>query len=137
MTQPLDQDMSRPELVICDADYDLIANLALVIENRSPDLAGQLLQEIDRAAIVPRPDLPRNVVAMGSEVEFEDEANGWRRVVRLVAPRDADIEKGKVSILTSVGAGLIGMAAGRQICWPRPDGSKRVFRIVCVEQKPG
>lgn len=131
-TNMLDDPLSRPPLVISNADYDLIANLALSIEGRLPTLARQLLEEIDRAEIVPALDLPPNVVALGSEVEFEDESSGARRTVRLVTPGEADIEQGRISILTSVGAGLIGMAAGAQISWPRPDGTERRLRIVHV-----
>ena len=132
----LDDALPRPPLVICDADYDLIANLALSIEARLPTLARQLLDEIDRAEIVPVLELPQNVVALGSEVEFEDESSGARRTVRLVTPGKADIEQGRISILTSVGAGLIGMAAGAQISWPRPDGTDRKLRIVHVNRDP-
>lgn len=133
-TNMLDDPLSRPPLVISNADYDLIANLALSIEGRLPTLARQLLEEIDRAEIVPALDLPPNVVALGSEVEFEDESSGARRTVRLVTPGEADIEQGRISILTSVGAGLIGMAAGAQISWPRPDGTERRLRIVHVNR---
>ena len=101
-----------------------------------PNLARQLLQEIDRAEIVPSSELPSNVVALGSEVEFEDESSGARRTVRLVTPGEADIELGRVSILTSVGAGLIGMAAGAQISWPKPDGTERKLRMVRVDRSP-
>lgn len=132
----LDDALPRPPLVICDSDYDLIANLALSIEARLPTLARQLLDEIDRAEIVPVLELPQNVVALGSEVEFEDESSGARRTVRLVTPGKADIEQGRISILTSVGAGLIGMAAGAQISWPRRDGTERKLRIVYVNRHP-
>lgn len=136
MTNRADEAVLRPPLVICDSDYDLIANLALSIEARLPNLARQLLEEINRAEIVPASELPPNVVALGSEVEFEDESSGARRTVRLVTPGEADIEHGKVSILTSVGAGLIGMAAGAQISWPKPDGTERRLRMVRVDRSP-
>lgn len=132
----LDEPLSRPPLVISNGDYDLIANLALSIKGRLPTLARQLLDEIDRAEIVPALDLPPDVVALGSEVEFEDESGGARRTVQLVTPGEADIEQGRISILTSVGAGLIGMAAGAQISWPRPDGTERQLRIVHVNRVP-
>ena len=131
-----DDPLSQPPLVISNADYDLIANLALSIEGRLPTLAGQLLEEIDRAEIVPALELPPNVVALGSAVEFEDQSSGARRTVQLVTPGEADIEQGRISILTSVGAGLIGMAAGAQINWPRPDGTERRLRIVHVNRLP-
>ncbi|WP_296220348.1 GreA/GreB family elongation factor, partial [uncultured Sphingomonas sp.] len=55
-----------------------------------------------------------------------------RRMVELVYPGDADIAQGRVSILTPIGAGLIGMRAGRSISWPDRDGRERLLRIVSV-----
>ena len=42
----------------------------------------------------------------------------------------------KCATLTSVGAGLIGMSAGAQTSWPRPDGTERKLRIVQVNRTP-
>jgi regulator of nucleoside diphosphate kinase len=127
---------AKPPLLISETDYDTISDLALRIEQRSPELSGQLLREIDRARVAPRESLPDDVVTLGSEVEFSDEGSGTRRTVRLVLPHDADIEAGRISILTSVGAGLIGMRVGREIDWPRPDGAPRRLKILAVNQRP-
>ena len=127
---------ARPPLQISEADYDTISSLALSIEHRSPDLSEQLLREIDRARVTPRASLPADVVTLGSEVEFSDEASGSSRTVRLVLPHEADIAAGRISILTPVGAGLIGMRVGREIDWPRPDGKTRRLKILSVNQEP-
>jgi regulator of nucleoside diphosphate kinase len=125
-----------PPIHLSEADYDRIADLAIRIEQRSPDLSQLLFKEIDRAVLHPAESLPRNVVALGSEVEFADVTTGATRRVRLVLPADADIEQGRVSILTPVGAGLIGMSVGREIDWPCPNGRPRVLRILDVKQQP-
>jgi regulator of nucleoside diphosphate kinase len=125
-----------PPIHLLEADYDRIAALAIQIEHRSPDLSQLLLKEIDRAVLHPAESLPGNVVALGSEVEFVDASTGATRRVRLVLPADADIEQGRVSILTPVGAGLIGMSVGREIDWPCPNGRPRVLRILDVKQQP-
>jgi regulator of nucleoside diphosphate kinase len=124
----------KPPLHITEADYDVIADLALRIEKRSPALSRLLLDEINRAKVHPPGKLPADVVGLGSEVEFLDASTGTRRRVRLVMPSDADIEAGRVSILTPVGAGLIGMSAGREIDWPCPDGRPRRLKILEVKQ---
>lgn len=92
-----------------------------------------LLAELDRAQAHTREAMPRGVVTMGATVEFIDEANGRRRSVRLVPPEEADIAAGRVSILTPVGAGLIGLSEGQSIRWPDRQGHERVLRIVNVE----
>lgn len=125
---------SKPPIHLIDEDYDIIAGLALSIERRLPDLSKLLLDEIDRAEIHARDALPPEVVALGSEVEFLDVDTGATRQVRLVLPVEADIEAGRLSILTSVGAGLIGLRKGQSIDWPRPDGSRRMLRILNVKR---
>jgi regulator of nucleoside diphosphate kinase len=121
-----------PPVRLCESDYDTIAELALAIERRSPELAAQLLGEIDRAEICPAGTLPPDVVRLGSEVEFADVETGAARTVRLVLPAEADIDSGRVSILTSVGAGLIGLSVGQSIDWPSPAGRARTLRILAV-----
>ncbi len=83
-----------------------------------------------------RDELPGDVVTLGSVVTFVDESTGVHRRVQIVLPADADIERGSLSMVSQVGAGLIGLSAGRSIDWPCPDGRPRTLRIVDVEQHP-
>ncbi len=48
---------------------------------------------------------------MGSHVEYRDDATGDVRSVTLVYPGKADIAQGKVSVLTPLGAALIGLSS--------------------------
>ena len=123
---------AKPPIQLSGADYDVIADLALSIERHSPELSKLLLDEIDRADIHDDGALPADVVALGSEVEFLDVEAGTTRKVQLVLPGDADIDAGRISILTSVGAGLIGLRTGQSIDWPSPSGRPRVLRILAV-----
>lgn len=126
----------KPVIHISESDYDRIADLALKMERSAPELAQQVLSEIDRARVHPDAKLPGNVVKIGSEVEFLDEGSDTRRRVRLVLPFEADIAAGRISVMTSVGAGLIGLSEGQEINWPYPDGRPRVLRILAVVQSP-
>lgn len=126
----------KPPIHLSESDYDTIADLALRMEQRSPELATLILDEIERARISAPSDLPPDVVALGSEVVFADDLTSAERRIRLVLPADADIGAGKVSVMTSVGAGLIGMRAGSEINWPCPDGRPRVLKILEVKQQP-
>jgi regulator of nucleoside diphosphate kinase len=56
--------------------------------------------------------------------------------VQLVYPGDADMARQRVSILTPVGAALIGMRTGSAIDWPNRQGERRLLEIVAVEQPP-
>lgn len=125
---------ARPPIHMSEADYDRIADMALRIAPAVPSLAALILDEIDRAELHAPGMLPADIVALGSEVEFLDTATGRTRRVRLVLPRDADIEESRISVLTPVGAGLIGMRAGGEIDWPCPDGRMRLLKIIDVRQ---
>lgn len=122
----------NPPIHLIDSEYDVIANLALGIERQSPALSRMLLEEIDRAEVHSRDTMPSQVVTIGSEVEVLDAKTGATRHLRLVLPIDADIDAGRVSILTPMGAGIIGLRKGQSINWPYPDGSTRMLKIMKV-----
>lgn len=124
----------RPPLCLIDSEADALSELALGIAGSQPDISALLLAEIDRAEIHTADTLPANSVAMNSHVTFIDEGSGTRRDVQLVYPQNADIEAGRISILTPIGAGLIGLTEGQSILWPDRDGHKRYLRIERVSR---
>ena len=128
------QNGEKPIIHVIDTQADALYELAMSIEERSPDVAGKLCEELDRANVVAAEDLPHDVVTMQSEVEFVDERSCDRRKVQLVWPRDANLDQNRLSVLTLVGAGLIGMQAGSAINWPDRYGKERCLRIVDVRQ---
>lgn len=123
----------RPRIIMAETEVERLSTLALQMEQAAPLAADMLLQEIDRAEIRPDDDMPGHVVRMRSTVRFEDDANGVARSVLLVYPKEADIEAGKISVLSLVGAGLIGLSVGQAIQWPDRDGHQRLLRILKVE----
>ncbi len=125
----------RPPIHMIDSEADALTNLALSAQGRMPEVSEQLLEEIARAAIHPAGKISADVVTMHATVEFIDEASGADRTIELVYPREADISAGRVSILTPVGAGLIGLRTGQSILWPDRDGRERKLTIVKVQQK--
>lgn len=126
----------KPPVHMIDSEADALTDLAIGVEKRMPQVSALLLREIGRATIHKERHVPRDVVTMNSEVDFVDAASGAVRSVRLVYPSDADIATGRVSILTPVGAGLIGMRAGSAILWPDRDGQERALTIRAVMQPP-
>ena len=125
----------RPPIHMIDTEADALTDLALAAQGRLPDVSAQLLDEIARAQIHHAGRIAPDVVTMHATVEFLDEASGADRTIELVYPREADISAGRVSILTPVGAGLIGLRAGQSILWPDREGRERKLTIVKVMQK--
>lgn len=121
----------RPVIHVMANECDALYALALSAERRHPHSSAMLLAELDRAELCDA-HVPPQTVRMKSRIEFVDEGSGVRRTVQLVYPHDADIAAGRISILTPIGAGLIGMTAGNTILWPDRDGHVRSLRIVNV-----
>ncbi len=126
---------ARPAIQIRETDAERISNLAIEAEDRLPQVAELLLAEINRATIVEDSRLPQNVVALQSTVKFVDEASGIERTLQLVYPQHADIAAGRISILSLVGAGLLGLKPGQSISWPDRAGKQRALRIMEVNQR--
>lgn len=124
----------RPPVHLIDSECDMLVDLALQIEGRSPAVAAMLLGEIERAETHSVDTLPAGTVTIGSEVDFLDESTHRLRTVTLVLPGEADIEAGRVSVLTPVGAGLIGLREGQAIDWPDRDGQPHRLRILGVRR---
>lgn len=125
---------SRPQIHMIEEEADKLSDLALGIEHRFPQVSELLIRETSRAKLHAASKVPPDVVTMGSSVEFVDEGNGASRTVQLVYPPEADISAGRISILTPVGAGLIGLREGQSILWPDREGQERRLTIIKVTQ---
>lgn len=123
--------IDKPDIIISDADHARLSRLAEGLLGRLPEVAAELLAEVERAKVVASDALPRNVVAMGSSVEFATDEGQTRRVT-LVYPDQADIAKDQISILTPIGAALIGLSEGQSITWKTRDGRTRELRVLRV-----
>lgn len=123
------QAAERPPITLVESEADALADLAFGIRARHPNVSRMLLEEIDRAETLPAEEVPGDVVTMGATVEFVVQKTGERRTVKLVYPKDADIAEGRLSILTPVGAGLIGLRVGQSISWPDRSGEERLLTI--------
>ena len=123
----------KPNITLTRSDHERLGRLADTFAARSPDVADQLFAELDRARIVDDAALGSDIVRMGSTVRFTTDS-GEDRTVVLVFPGEADIAEGKVSVLTPIGAALIGLTAGQTIDWPARDG--RIHRLTVESVAP-
>ncbi len=89
------------------------------------DLKG-LEAELRRATIVESRDVPKTVVTMNTRLRFVDLDNGTRTEVTVVFPADANIDAGKISVLSPIGTALLGYAKGDAINWTVPGGTRRI-----------
>jgi regulator of nucleoside diphosphate kinase len=92
-----------------------------------------LQQEVDRARVVASHEMPSDIVTMYSRVRIVDMRTGEQLVYQIVYPHEANYMQRKISVLAPIGTALLGYAAGTEIEWKVPSGTRRL-RIEAVEQ---
>ena len=122
---------SVPNIVVSAADYERLTDLATASLERLPEVAEELLNEMERAKVVKDGSVPDDVVRMGSTVTFRSH-DGRELTETLVYPVDEDSDAHKISVMTPVGAALIGLAEGQSISWTARDGRKHELTVVKV-----
>jgi len=120
-----------PAITLRSDDFDALDRLVGDLPGSGP--AGLLQQELDRAKVCEPKAMPKNIVTLNRWLQYVDDHSPEVRRVQLVLPKDADIDAGRVSILSYVGAGLIGLKEGQSINWPDTSGAARKLTLVKVE----
>ncbi|MDM9644822.1 nucleoside diphosphate kinase regulator [Rhizobium sp. S163] len=116
----------KPSIAIARSEHERLTKLAEAFAVRTPEVSDELLTELERARVVDDAKIPGDVVRMGSSLRYTSDL-GEDRSVTLVYPGDADIAAGRISIMTPIGAALIGLSPGQSIDWRARDG--RVHRL--------
>lgn len=122
---------TRPPILIADHEKLQLHKLARAAANRLPDVAEELEFELERADICPASSLPPNVVRMQSTVRFRTD-KGTEHQMMLVYPEDADIIRDRLSVLTPIGAALIGLSEGHTMSWTDREGRPRKLTVIEV-----
>jgi regulator of nucleoside diphosphate kinase len=78
--------------------------------------AALLSEELQRASIIPRAKAAQ-VVRLGARVTYRDLDSGAARTLELGLPAEASIDEGRISVLTPIGAALLGLSAGDRFSW--------------------
>jgi regulator of nucleoside diphosphate kinase len=122
-----------PRIVISKAEEKRLTAIATAASQRVPEASAALLSELERADVLPETAMPADVVRIGSIIEFEVD-DGRRLKVQLVLPENADINTGRISVLTPVGAALIGLSPSQSMEWSGNDGKERLLTVLAVSR---
>ncbi|KRG71249.1 nucleoside diphosphate kinase regulator [Pseudoxanthomonas dokdonensis] len=95
-----------------------------------------LMDELNRARVLPPEQMPQDVVTMQSTIECRDLHSGQTHALTLVYPHQADVEKGHVSVLAPVGTALLGLAIGQRIDWLAPGGRQLRLQVAGIRYQP-
>lgn len=122
-----------PPIKIAANESKRLSSLANSTMDLFPRVAQFLARELERATVTEENDL-RGVVRMGSKVSYRDDETGASRQIVLVYPHEANIELNRISILTPVGAALIGLSVGQRIAFETPDKRVKGLTVLAVSE---
>jgi transcription elongation GreA/GreB family factor len=105
-----------PAIALTASDYPRLEKLARVAAQQGDMDAMFLLVEINRAEIVPDDarDL-ESIVTIGSWVTYLTDWGIPRKTVQLVWPEDRTSDLAQISVLSGLGAALVGLRIGDQM----------------------
>ena len=94
-----------------------------------------LVRELMRASVVLDDEIPSDVVTMRCRVTFRD-GDHAPETVTLVYPGESHVYEDSLSVLTPLGAALLGLSTGQSISFPKPQGGMRTVTILEVANQP-
>lgn len=95
-----------------------------------------LAHELNRASVVADRDTPRNVVTMHSRVAFQDGDSEAVQTATLVYPGERAMFEDALSVITPLGAALIGLAPGQALSYPAADGVWKTVKVLQILYQP-
>ncbi len=91
--------------------------------------AEELLAELKKAKVVADDKVPEDVIRLNSTVKVLDGHENRTIELTLVTPKQADIKKKRISVMSPVGIALLGYKKGEHVIWKVPSGEKRFFIV--------
>lgn len=123
---------NKPLINVSRDDHEELIDLALKGLGRAPG-ASLLLQEMQRAKVAPNGPTPSHVLAMHDHATFVYDGSTYRDY-QLVYPTSANFDAGRISVLTPVGAALIGLAEEDEITWADERGGEHHLKLMQVRR---
>ena len=125
---------NKPVIVVRQADYGRLIALAQASMDKDLDVGDELMAELERATVVADDAAAHRTIQMGSTATYQS-VSGQPRTVTLVYPGEANIEEGRISILTPIGVALLGLSKSQSISWVARDGTTHTLKVVSVGKK--
>jgi transcription elongation GreA/GreB family factor len=128
--------MATHRIKVTHHDFDRLVNVLkdqLANPTASRERFHELTTALAHCEVTDTIMISADVVTIGSEVKLTDVDTGDEDKYELVFPVDADIGRGKLSVLSSVGTAILGRRVSDEVCGHTPSGEFGV-RIDCVSQ---
>jgi regulator of nucleoside diphosphate kinase len=130
--------MSQRNIYITNQDHQRLTDMleeALARNSRDSGFLKELARELALAQAVDPKDVPADVVTMNSRVVLQDVESGERMEYTLVFPEKADIENGRLSVVSPIGTAILGYAKGDILSWQTPGGPRKL-KILDIPYQP-
>nr|WP_293299842.1 GreA/GreB family elongation factor [Allomuricauda sp.] len=129
--------MKYGSLVIEKKEYVLLKRLMNVSgyykDTTLKSSVQKLVGELETAKILDEANMPDDVIRFNTTVTILSET-GWHKRFKLVVPSRSDVRNNHISILTPMGAAVMGYAKGDSLVWEFPSGNQKLI-IENVEQE--
>ncbi|MBK1684487.1 GreA/GreB family elongation factor [Rhodoferax fermentans] len=99
-------------------------------------LPEDLAEDLNSADLVVSQDIAPDIVTMNSQVEIVHDGSALRQKFTLCYPANADAGRGLISVLSPVGAALLGRRVGDTACWTMPQGEARSAKVAAILFQP-
>ncbi|WP_374352352.1 GreA/GreB family elongation factor [Limnohabitans sp.] len=119
-----------PERTLTQLD---VTRLSRRLQNNKSSL---LIDWLDVATVVEATEVPADLITMNTLFTVEDLPSGETKTLRLCYPEDADPAQGSISVLSPVGASLLGLNVGDTAVWHSPQGKEHMAVVKQVLFQP-
>lgn len=103
---------------------------------RGGQLPADLAENVEYSDQVASQEIPADVVTMYSQVEIVDQRTQAKQTLTLCYPADAEPGKGFISVLSPVGASLLGLRVGSIAHWQIPGGEAGSAQVSTILFQP-
>lgn len=111
-----------------NAEYDAAKEEQAKLELR----IHQLQEQLAKAQVIDKAHIPEGKLSVGQRVVLQDLNSQTEVVYFLVSPQEADFGRGKISVTSPVGKGLVGKRVGEEVEIRIPAGVRR-YRVLSAE----
>jgi regulator of nucleoside diphosphate kinase len=128
-----------PTIFITEEDFDRLDRLAASGQSANLPAAELLASELERAVVCPAEEIAADVVTMNSRITFHIGSEVEQRTRTLVYPEDYPTGGSGddcLSVMTPLGAALIGMPTGSRIEYETVNGTNRLVTVDAVLHQP-
>ena len=126
----------KDDLAEARAQGDLSENAGYRAARRSQGKAISRIRYLQKilqySRVIDTDALPKDTVSLLSRVEFTNLASGIRMTYTVVSPHEMDLQNGKISCRSPLGAALMGKKVGEIADVPAPAGTFQI-RIENIE----